>query len=49
MQCEICDKEWFEECDCLESRLEEIEYIKQYGRCSWCVEEYGTILYPDQC
>ena len=48
MECEICDKNW-EDGLLPEEKIEERENIKQYGRCSCCVEEWGTVLYPDQC
>lgn len=43
--CELCDSDWRDDLDDVDS---ELDSIKNTGRCSRCIEEYGTDGYPDR-
>lgn len=46
-ECEICRLDYLDNLTHEEAK-EEVEYLKENGRCSCCKEEYGDILFPDQ-
>lgn len=47
--CELCETDYLEKYDEDEPILvEEYENLEQWGRCTDCIEEYGTDGYPDR-
>jgi len=49
LKCELCDHDYLENYDEGEAiSVEEFENLTQWGRCTGCIEEYGTDGYPDR-
>lgn len=48
-KCEICELEYLENyTKGKPPSLEDFENLNQWGRCTGCIEEYGTDGYPDR-
>ena len=49
MECELCGTTYMENYEEGEAMsVEEYENLTSYGRCTDCIEEYGTGGYPDR-